>query len=223
MKSAVIFGATGLVGNYLRHELEKDTSWNMVYLAVRKAIPTLHSREKIVEIDFENLQNYPEIFKVDTVFCCLGTTIRQVGGDKEAFRKIDASYPIRIAELAGNFGVRSMVVVSAMGANIHSGIFYNRVKGEMEAGLRQAGIPHTYLLRPSLLMGDRKEKRFGEKIAQLLMPVFSPLLIGSWKHYRPIHGHKVARAMVHCANFPHAGVHVLLSYDIEKTGGHTEP
>jgi uncharacterized protein YbjT (DUF2867 family) len=223
MKTAVIFGSTGLIGNYLRHELEKDPSWEIVYIAVRKNIPALHSREKIVVVDFDNLQNYPDIFRVDAVFCCLGTTIKKVGGNQEAFRMVDATYPIGIANQAREHGASSLLVISAMGANSHARIFYNRVKGDMEAGIQAAGIPNTYILRPSLLMGERTEKRFGEKMAQLLMPLLSPLFIGQWKHYRPIHGHKVARALLHLANFPQAGTHILLSYDIEKTGGHTEP
>lgn len=211
MNTYTIFGATGLIGSYLRKELSDAH----LQLAVRNSPEALQVNEKEVLIDFERLEDYPDLFDADAVFCCLGTTIKNVGGDKQKFRHIDMEIPARIAKLSAKQGSRTLLVVSAMGADEESNIFYNRVKGEMEAAVQTAGLTSLYIFRPSLLMGKRRENRKGEKIAQAIMPVISPLLGGRFKNYRPIHAKTVAQAMAYFARQPQPGTHILLSAEIE--------
>ena len=211
MNTYTVFGATGLIGSYFRKELSDAH----LQLAVRNSPEASQVNEKEVLVDFEQLENYPDLFDADAIFCCLGTTIKNVGGDQQKFRHIDMEIPAKIATLAARHGASTLLVVSAMGAHPESKIFYNKVKGEMEEAMKAAGLTSLYIFRPALLMGKRRENRTGEKIAQAIMPVFSPLLGGRLKNYRPIHAKTVAQAMAYFARQPQPGIHTLLSAEIQ--------
>lgn len=143
-------------------------------------------------MDFERLEER-RIDGVD-VYCCLGTTIKQAGS-QAAFRRVDFDFPVALARAAARDGAKRLLVVSALGANARSGVFYNRVKGEMEEAVRAAGVTKTIFFRPSLLVGPRVETRIGERIGQVVGALLGPLL----GRYRPIHADLVAAAMLKAA------------------------
>jgi uncharacterized protein YbjT (DUF2867 family) len=145
------------------------------------------------------------------IYCCLGTTIKKAGS-QEAFRTVDFSLVVTTAELMRKQGADQFLVISAMGADSNSKIFYNRTKGEMESALQGLNYPCLRILRPSLLLGNREEFRLGEKIGILLTPVLRPFLLGSLKKYRPVEAQSVAQFMVKVAHDgPLSGVHVYES------------
>jgi uncharacterized protein YbjT (DUF2867 family) len=190
MKNAIIVGASGLVGGALVSELVAANAYNMVYVLVRKKLPINNAKLTQLVVDFDNID--PSIFNnIDDVFCSLGTTIK-VAGSKAAFRKVDLEYPIKIAELALKAGAKQFLVVSAMGANTKSMVFYNQVKGEMESTLAKMPFNAVIVFRPSLLLGKRQTARGGEQIATIFMKAFSFLIPAN---YKAIHVNQVARAM----------------------------
>ena len=145
------------------------------------------------------------------MYCCLGTTIKKAGS-QEAFRTIDHTLVITIAELMRKQGAGQFLVISSMGADSNSKVFYNRTKGEMEEAVKEIGYPCLRILRPSLLLGKREEFRFGEKIGLILTPLLKPFLIGSLKKYAPVEAESVAHFMVKVATEqPISGVHVYES------------
>jgi uncharacterized protein YbjT (DUF2867 family) len=210
-RKALIVGATGLIGNYCLQNLLEDAYYSEVTVLVRKPTQNLHPKLKAVVTDFNNLDQVSSQIRVDDVFCCLGTTIKKAGSQK-AFRTVDYSLVVTIAKIMQRQGAQQFVVVSAMGASKDSKVFYNRIKGEMEDTLIRLGYPCLRIVRPSLLLGARKEFRLGEKFAMLLSPLLSPLLFGSLKKYKPVEASSVARFMVQISREePVAGVHVYES------------
>lgn len=188
---AVIVGSTGLVGKSLLEQLNSDAAFTQVIALVRKK--TNHGFEKVkeIEVDFENL---PSSTFVDAaiVFCCLGTTIKKAGS-QEAFRKVDFEYPFNTAKIAKSQGVESFAIVTAMGSDASSSIFYNRVKGEIEKALNDLKFERLGVFRPSMLLGDRTETRIGERVGQVVINLFGFLIP---KNYKAIDAQKVASAMV---------------------------
>ncbi|RPI66547.1 MAG: hypothetical protein EHM43_11230 [Ignavibacteriae bacterium] len=178
----LLLGGSGLVGSELLRQLQADRTFTKI-IALGRA---------------ELASPLPPGLYPETVMCCLGTTINDAGS-QEAFREVDHHIPIRIAREARRKGARHFVVVSAMGADPTSRIFYNRVKGEMEAELQALGYPHVTILHPSLLLGDRKKPRTGEKIAATLMTLCKPLIPKKWQ---AVHVSQVAKAMVQAALHP---------------------
>ena len=199
MKNAIIAGSTGLVGGELLKQLLDDTAYAGVHLLVRK--PTGHEHPRIKEhlVDFDHLDTFDPGTRIDHVFCTLGTTIKKAG-TKENFRKVDLDYVVALGRLAMDRGAEKFLVVTALGANPRSSIFYNRVKGEAEDQLKALDLPSLMIFRPSLLMGDRKEYRAGEKTAIAVYRVINPLFVGRLKRYKGVQAEKVARAMVHAAH-----------------------
>jgi uncharacterized protein YbjT (DUF2867 family) len=163
-----------------------------ISLWLRQPPAKQHEKLRAETVDFDRLEDRP--VDADDVYCCLGTTIR-VAGSQEAFRRVDFDYPVALARAAARGGAKRLLVVSALGANRHSGVFYNRVKGEMEEAVRAAGVAKTYFFRPSLLSGPRTEPRLGERIGLAVGMLFGPLL----GRYRPIHADLVAAAMLRVA------------------------
>ena len=149
-------------------------------------------------------------FKVDRVFCCLGTTIK-VAGSKEAFYKVDYTYVVESARIAKSMGVAGFSVVTAMGSNSKSRIFYNRVKGEVESSLESLGFSSLQIFRPSLLLGERKDFRRGEKIGGVISRAFSFAFVKSLKKYKPIQGILVAKSMLAHAKSPKIGLEIIES------------
>ncbi|MFC3121223.1 NAD(P)H-binding protein [Agaribacter flavus] len=204
-KSALVLGATGLVGCALVNELCWDERYEKVVCLIRS--PLVASRyfdptgkiEPLV-INFENLQDYQGYFSVDHVYCCLGTTIKQAGS-KSAFRKVDFQLIHVAAQLSRAQRVKSFVWISSVGANAKSRHFYLRVKGELEnAILSMPQLNNPSAVRPPLLHDDRTSigqiNRPLERFASYVLVAISPLLIGRLKKYRPVRAIQVAREMV---------------------------
>lgn len=160
-KQALVLGATGMVGTELVKQLAEDRDYDRIKVLVRKPMSFNHPKLEQIKADYDKLGAYTDAFKVDAVYCCLGTTMK-TAGSKAAFRRVDLDYPVEAARLAREAGVRLFAVVSALGADEGSMFFYNRVKGEMERLLRESGLPSLYIFRPSLLLGNRQERRTGE-------------------------------------------------------------
>ncbi len=167
-----MLGASGLVGSSLLKYLLEDHSVKKISLFVRKKLDITNPKLTQIIVDYNNLESYSEFFQVDHIFCCLGTTIR-TAGSRDAFKQVDFHYVIESAKLGKEKGVKNFSVVSAMGSNSKSRIFYNRVKGEMENSLQKIGFESLHIFRPSLLLGNRAEIRKGEKVGAVLSRVFS--------------------------------------------------
>ncbi|WP_040952124.1 oxidoreductase [Gorillibacterium massiliense] len=212
-KSALLLGASGLVGNHLLQALLADEDYGKVAVLVRRPLAISHPRLTVVETDFDNLDSASEYFAVDDVFCCLGTTIKKAGS-QIAFSKVDLEYPLAAARLAAWQDVRSFHAVSSLGADAKSRIFYSRTKGLMEAGLKQSGIPSVHIYRPSLLLGKRKEHRPGEETAAVVSRRLPFLFSGPFRAYKPIPAETVAKAMLAGAQDPEIGFHTHPSKEL---------
>jgi uncharacterized protein YbjT (DUF2867 family) len=191
----LMLGATGLVGGYLLELALKNDAIEKVKVLTRRPIKKTSSKLEQVLVDFEDLEKFPDVFKVDMIFCCLGTTIKKAGS-KENFRKVDYEYPLKSARLAKQNGVSKFIMVTALGSNKKSPIFYSRVKGEVESEIKNLGIDQFIVIRPSLIMGERFEKRKGEKIGQILMKTLNPCLPGPLKKYRGVEAKEIAEVML---------------------------
>jgi uncharacterized protein YbjT (DUF2867 family) len=195
IKTALLFGATGLVGHYLLQELIEDPTYSEVVVFSRKRISLQHEKLTQVITEFSDLLLIEEKIKGDALFCCLGSTIKKAGSQL-AFRKVDYELPVILAEIASANHVNSYLVVSSIGADAKSGNFYLKTKGEMENAVSAYDFKNLVIFRPSILLGERTETRIGESIGKAVMNILSPLLIGPAKKYKPVHGKTVARAML---------------------------
>ncbi|MBC7864297.1 MAG: NAD(P)H-binding protein [Bacteroidia bacterium] len=193
--SALVFGSSGLTGNFLTEKLLSDPSFSQVKVFVRKKSGTTHPKLKEIIVDFANEKELQENLKGDVLFCCLGTTIR-VAGSQEAFEKVDLHYPVLLANLAAKNGIKKFLMVSSVGASAQSTNFYLKTKGTAEEKIAATTIPHIYFFRPSMLLGKRKEFRFGEVMGKFFMVALSFLFMGGLKKYRAIKSEKVAEAMI---------------------------
>ena len=194
-KTAIVFGATGLVGNLLLEEMEGAKTYSTIRIFVRQATGiTLPGMEEIVT-DFSDQESLAGQVRGDDLFICLGTTIKKAGSIAN-MEKIDRDLPVMVARMAHNNGTKRIAVVSSIGATPSSKNYYLRIKGEMEQGIKELGFERTVIVRPSMLLGDRKEKRAGEIVGKVMMKTVRPLLTGKMKKFRAIHGRDVARAMI---------------------------
>jgi len=200
---ALLVGATGLVGNLILHQLIKDSAIEEVRVITRRSLPDQDKSEKVKEIviDFDALQDHPEWFNVDIVFCALGTTIAKAR-TPEAFRRVDYDYPLIVAKLALLQGARHFLIVSAIGANPRSRFFYNRIKGELEEAILKLGYPSVTIARPSMLLGDRREYRLGEHLAKKITWLFPSFLAN-------VKASQVAAALVQAAHQHETGVTII--------------
>ncbi|MBL7725192.1 MAG: NAD(P)H-binding protein [Chitinophagaceae bacterium] len=193
MKATVI-GATGLIGGYLLELLLKDDHFDSVRVLVRRPFEPDYPKLEKKLVDFTDAESFRLALEgSDMVFCCIGTTQKKVKGDKEAYRKIDYDITVNAARFCKLNGCETFVFVSSVGANSKSNNFYLKLKGEIEDAVKAVGLKNVHIMQPSLLLGNRKESRFGEKIAQWVMPVFSFFIP---KKYRPIHARRVAEMMI---------------------------
>jgi uncharacterized protein YbjT (DUF2867 family) len=199
VKTALLFGASGLVGSHLLNQLIKDTNYSKIKLFVRSVTETIDPKVEIIKTDFNNLQNHKEDIKGDDCFFCIGTT-KKNSSDKDEYRRVELDIPKEIAKIAKLNLVNSFIFVSAIYANPNSSGDYVRFKGLVEEELKRLNFPKLALMRPSFLMGDRKEKRVGEKIGIFVFKLLSPLLLGPFKKMRPINAETVAKAMIRAAN-----------------------
>lgn len=191
MKTAIILGATGLTGGLLLEKLLIDPYFQKIKLFSRSSSEMDSTKIEEHLIDLFQLEKHSEAFKADVVFCCIGTTKAKTP-DKETYRKIDHGIPASAAKLAKANGIKTFIVVSAIGANENSSIFYNKTKGEMERDVLNQNIENTFILQPSLIVGNRKESRFGEIMAEGFMKVFGFLVP---KKYKMIKAETIAEAM----------------------------
>jgi uncharacterized protein YbjT (DUF2867 family) len=166
----MLLGATGLTGGKVLQGLLGREEVSQVVALVRHKLPTLHDKLAQHEVDFDRLEDHAELFDVDVIICCLGTTIKKAGS-QDQFRKVDLGYPMKAGELGRSRGVRAFILMSAIGASSSSTIFYNRVKGELEDALRDLDYPYLSIYHPSLLLGDRKEQRTAEALGIKAMPL----------------------------------------------------
>jgi len=191
---AVIAGASGLIGSYLLNILLDAQQYDEVLALVRRELPVQHKKLVQLVIDFDKLDEHKEAINGYALFCCLGTTKKKTP-DPNQYRKIDHHYPLQLAQLARQNGVKQYHLVSSLGANSKSSNSYLKTKGETEEAIQKVGIRSLNIYQPSFLTGDRKEPRFGEHFLIGLMKLIDPILVGSLRKYRSIPAETVARAM----------------------------
>ncbi|MEZ5008452.1 MAG: oxidoreductase [Chitinophagales bacterium] len=203
--TALIAGASGLVGGNCLQLLLDDKECTKVISIGRRVLDIKHAKLQQETIDFEKLADHANLFDVDQVYCCLGTTIK-TAGSKENFRKVDFDFPLNIAEVAEG-SAKVFSIITAQGSDAKSPIFYNKVKGQLEDALQALQIDKINIIQPALLLGSRDESRPGETIAQGLFKLINPLFRGSMKKYKGIPVEQVAKAMVTLAKEGKTGYH----------------
>lgn len=209
-KSAVIAGATGLVGGFCLDELLASPHYEAVTAIARRQLGVEHAKLRERVVSFDAPHEWDDAVRGNDVFCCLGATMRNAGS-RDAFRKVDYQYPLALAEMCKAQGASQFVLVSSIGARAGSRSYYLRVKGELEGALGRLGFASLVIMRPSLLLGTRLERRPGETFAKLVAHIVAPWLHGPFRKYRPVHARTVARVMVEAANVGLYGVHVVES------------
>jgi len=212
MKVALITGATGLIGGQLVQLLLEDSYYGKIIVVTRKPLDFQHSKLENLALDFDKLTEYYHSLKADDVFCCLGTTIK-IAKTKEAFRKVDFEYPVELARISKSQGATQFFLISALGADKNSSIFYNKVKGEVEEAIQKFSFSSLHVFRPSLLLGPRTEQRAGEDAAKWFFKFLGFLLPAKYKAVQSI---KVARAMIHFAKANNTGFHIIESDELQK-------
>ena len=191
---ATIIGSTGLIGSHLLNLLINNPDYSTVRILIRRPLEFSHPKLEKKLVDFNDKESFRLALEgTEVIFCCIGTTMKKMKGDKEAYRKIDYDIAVQAAQLGKACGCEKFVLVSAVDADSNSRNFYLKLKGETEEAVQASGIESVYILRPSLLIGNRKEFRAGEKLATWLMPLFAFLLPA---RYRPVKASEVAKAMV---------------------------
>jgi uncharacterized protein YbjT (DUF2867 family) len=199
MKTALVFGSSGLVGGHVLSQLIENDDYNKIKIFVRSEPEINDPKVEIIKTDFNNLENHKEDIKGDDCFFCIGTT-KQNSPDKSEYRKVELEVPKQIAQIAKSNSVNSFVFVSSGYADPKSSGDYLKFKGEVEEELKRLNFPKLGIMRPSFLLGDRKEKRVGEKIGIFVFKLLSPLFLGPLKKMKPIQSETVAKAMISSAN-----------------------
>ena len=192
LKSAIILGATGLTGGILLEKLIADDSFERIVLFSRSSAGKKYPKIEEHLIDLFELQKHADAFKADVVFCCIGTTKAKTP-DNETYKKIDYGIPVTAAKLAKENGIETFIVISSLGADEDSRVFYSKTKGEMQRDVLEQNISNTYILQPSLIVGNRDESRFGEHMAKVFMKVFGFLIP---EKYKMIQAKTIAQAML---------------------------
>ena len=199
MKTALVFGSSGLIGEHLLNQLIKNENYNKIKIFVRSKPEINDPKIEIIKTDFSNLQNHKEDIKGDDCFFCIGTT-KKNSPDKNEYRRVELHIPKEIAKIAKANSLNSFVFVSSGYADSKSSGDYLKYKGEVEEELKRLNFPKLGIMRPSFLLGDRKEKRIGEKTGIFVFNLLSPLFLGPLKKMKPIHSEIVARSMIKFAN-----------------------
>tara|TARA_B110000438_G_scaffold57434_1_gene57501 strand:+ start:3557 stop:4213 length:657 start_codon:yes stop_codon:yes gene_type:complete len=195
MKIAIIFGSTGLVGNHLLNLLLKNEYYSKIKLFTRTNIESNDSRIEIINIDFNNLNLYADKILGDDLFFCIGTTKKQTP-NKNEYRRVEYTIPSQIAKIAKENNIKSFIYVSSLGSNHLSKNTYLKNKGEVEEIMKKLNFPYLHIIRPSFLLGPRKEFRLGEVIGQNIFKYLSFLFLGSLKKFRAIEVNVVAKSMM---------------------------
>ena len=198
MKTAIVVGATGLVGGYITQKLLEDDRYKKVKVFVRKSVRISNPKLEEHLINFEKISEWRDQLVGDELYSALGTTIKKAGS-KDAQYKIDFTYQYEIARAASENGIKKLLLVSSAGANYKSGNFYLRTKGKLDEAVQQLAFERSLIFRPSILMGERSEKRLGESIGIKIAGTITKI-IPALKKYRPIEASRVAEAMIKSAN-----------------------
>ncbi|MFZ1751537.1 MAG: NAD(P)H-binding protein [Saprospiraceae bacterium] len=194
-KTAIVFGSTGLVGTALVNQLILSDLYSKIKLFVRSKTQITHPKVEVILIDFDDISAISNKMKGDDLYMCLGTTMAKAGS-KKAFYKVDYTYTMDVATAAFQQGVKKVCLISSMGADQSSSIYYSKVKGQIEQDISHIGFESVQIVRPSLLLGDRSERRVGERVAVVLSKILGFVLVGPLAKYAPIHDHTVAKAMI---------------------------
>lgn len=205
--TALVLGASGLVGFHTVEKLLENDDYETVYAVSRGGIDVTHPKLKQILADFESIDIQIDKLKIDHFFSVLGST-RKKTPNLDDYYQVDYHYPLKVAHILKENGCDQVCLVSAIGANPNGNNFYIRMKGEVERDMIKVGIPGTHILRPSLIKGNRSESRLGESIAAGLFKIIDPLLIGNLKKYRSIEAKTIASAMVNIASLEWNDVHV---------------
>jgi uncharacterized protein YbjT (DUF2867 family) len=200
-KTALVFGATGLVGSFLVNELAENEIYEKVKVFNRRKQYYTHNKIIEIQVDFDKISEYVHEFKGHDAYCCLGSTLKKAGS-KENFFKIDHDLPLEIAKICSTNEVGSFIAISSIGADAGSSNYYLRTKGLMELHIQELDFDQLAFVRPSMLVGPRKEFRFGELFGKIIMTPINYLLVGKLKKYRSIQSKTVAKAMIQIANMP---------------------
>lgn len=207
MKKALVFGATGFIGSHLLPLLLSSADYDRVTIVVRRDPGVVHAKLVTLVGDLDTLPSLADRIDADDVFIALGTTKAKVP-DEVAYYRIDHDYPVQAAALARSRGASGVFLVSAVGADPDSSVFYLRTKGDTERDVIALGIARTHIFRPSQLLGQREERRPRERLIIALWPAINWMLVGGARKYRGIAGADVARAMLRVADDGAAGVHI---------------
>ena len=199
MKTALVFGSSGLVGGHLLNQLIENDNYNKIKIFVRSEPKNHNPKIEIIKTDFNNLENHKEDIKGDDCFFCIGTT-KQNSPDKNEYRRVELDIPKEIAQITKSNSLNSFVFVSSGFADPKNSGDYLKFKGQVEEELKKLSFQKLGIVRPSFLLGDRKDKRIGEKIGILIFKLLSPLFVGPLKKMKPIHSEKVAKAMINICN-----------------------
>lgn len=212
-KTAVVLGATGLIGQHLVQELLQNEFFSKVRILVRRPLTINHPKADIQVVNFNDEKDIAARIDIgDVIFCCIGTTRKKVKGNKTEYRKVDYDIPIITARLGIQHGFNQFLIVSAIGANPIAANFYLQLKGCIEEDVTALPFESIHIFRPSILLGKREEFRFGENFGKVVMNAISFIFLGAWRKYKPIAAADVAKAMVAAANKEIAGVH-MYEYD----------
>ena len=214
-KTAIILGATGLTGSLLLQKLIEDERYDSIKLFSRSKIKGLPNKVTQFICNLLELEQFKADFTADEVYCCIGTTTKKTP-NKTLYKQIDYGIPLTAAKLSKENNIPSFLVISAMGANQNSSVFYNKTKGEMEHDVLQQNIKNTIVLRPSLIGGERNEHRLLEKIGLVVFNIIQPLFIGKLKQYKIINAETIAQAMIILANNT-ANAEVIMTSNEIKT------
>jgi uncharacterized protein YbjT (DUF2867 family) len=201
MKTAIVLGASGLVGGHCLKLLLEHPAYARVVSVGRRELPLSHPKLSQAVVDFDRLEKSADAFRGDDLFYCLGSTMKKAGS-KEAFKKIDLDYAVAVARAAKKAGVRAFFLCSSVGADPRSPFFYLKIKGLAERETEAVGFERFRAFRPGLLLGDRGESRLAEKLAAPLLGALAPLMVGPLRKHRPVHGAEAARWMVDAAQLP---------------------
>lgn len=216
-KTATIIGATGMIGTYLQEGMIGDSYFETIRLMVRRPIVKPHEKIEIKLVDFDDAESVRLALEgTDIVFCAMGTTQKNVKGDKELYRKIDLEIPLKVARFAKEAGCEKFILISSVGANPKKGNFYLKLKGEVEEKLQAIGFRSLHIMQPSVLLGKRAENRPSERILQDSMKFLSGIFFGGYRKYRAISGKTVATAMVASSKNDTPGTFRYLYDDIMK-------
>jgi uncharacterized protein YbjT (DUF2867 family) len=211
MKTALIAGATGLIGKQLLSQLLVSDRYSQVKAITRHELDVNHPKLTQYTVNFNSLNQHAEELQADDVFCCLGTTISKAGS-QEKFREVDYTFPLALATASRTQGAKQYLLVSALGADKKSSFFYNRVKGEVEEAITAIDFQTIHIFRPSLLLGKRTEARPGEDAAKFFYRFFGFLIPAK---YQAIDATKVANAMVHFAKRDQQGIYIHESKELQ--------